>query len=114
MQFLYNIEDRLLDELKTFSTGEQKPMTAQDLDNLKDMSDVLVNITEYCAMKTAKPELEGFSNAGNSGYSRGGQGRYNRMGMSNAYPARGGRSYRGNDDWEYENRMMYQMRPEMY
>lgn len=123
MQFLLNIEDRLLDELKEISNGEQKPMTAQDLDNLKDMSEALVNITTYCAMKNSKYDQDGFSSNSGNGYSNAmrGQSVYNRMGgMSNAMSNNmgysrmrdGGRSY--HNDWDRDERMMYQMRPDMY
>ena len=107
MQFLLDIEDRLLKEMKEFSHKETaNEMSAQDLDNLKDMSDTLLNITTYIAMKNSgygKEEyMDGTSNMARAGM-RG------RMGMSNMGGYRG-RSYHGGDDWEKE--MYYNnMRP---
>lgn len=77
MDFMYNLEDRLLDELKEISSKDtQGEMSAQCLDNIKDITSSLNHISTYMAMKNS-----GFSQDSgmNSGYSRGGQ-RRDRMG----------------------------------
>ena len=54
MDFMYKLEDRLLDELKEISNMDStQPMTAECLDNIKDITDSLTNITTYSAMKTS-------------------------------------------------------------
>ena len=86
MEFMYQIEDRLLDELKEISqkVGQGEEMTSQCLDDIKDISIALSKLATYQAMKDG-----GYSQ--DSGMSRGGRrrdsmGRYSRGGYSrNSY-----------------------------
>ena len=82
MDFMNQIEDRLLDELKDISQkmGSGEEITSQCLDDVKDISIALSKLATYQAMKES-----GYSHDGSVGYSkaRGGQmrdsmGRYSR------------------------------------
>lgn len=85
MDFIYKIEDRLLNELEEISSKLQsgEVMTHDCLDDIKDISESLNNFSTFMAMKEG-----GFSKGGSSyGYSnaRGGRsrdsmGRYSRGG----------------------------------
>ena len=99
MDFMYDLEDRLLDELKEISNKDsQGEMTAQCLDNIKDITSSLNHIATYTAMKNS-----GFSQDSGSGYSQGmsgrrrdSMGRYSRGGYSrNSYG-------RMDDEWGRE------------
>ena len=111
MQFLHTMEDRLLDELKEITNKEAQggEMSAQSLDNIKDIAIALNQLTTYKAMKDSGfSQNSGYSNAG---YSNARQGRYNggRM-MYTDGMSREGRSYH---NWDRDE-SMYQMRPEIY
>ena len=116
MQFMYDIEDRVLNELKNFANKDStQDMSAQDLDNLKDLSETLLNITTYCAMKNSPygKNIGDYQN-GISNAVRGGQMRnINRMGgmsnMADIYPRR---SFRSGDEWNRGQMYYDNMRPE--
>lgn len=127
MQYIHTIEDRLHEEAKEIanklSQGEE--MSAQCLDNIKDIAISLNQFTTYEAMKNSgfsqnsgyMGNNTGYSNTGysnNDGYSnaRGSQGRMGSRVMYNMRDGmREGRSTHG--DW-YPDEMSYRMRPEMY
>lgn len=129
MQFLHTTEDRLLDELKEISNklSQGEEMSAQCLDNIKDIAVALNQFSTYEAMKNTGYSQAGYSNTGysnngysNNGYSnndgysnaRGNQSRMSSRGMYNMRDGmREGRSTHG--DW-YPDDMSYRMRPEMY
>ena len=99
MQYIHAIEDRLHDELKEISSklSQGDELSAQCLDNIKDISIALNQFTTYEAMKNSGySPIDGYSNA-RDGMSRG------RMVYNNAINnMRNGRSYHGGDDWERE------------
>ena len=120
MQFIHTMEDRLLDELKeiTNKQNQGEEMTAQCLDNIKDIAISLNQLTTYQAMKDSGfSQNSGYSNTGysnggysnNDGYSnaRGSQMRNSRMLYNNM-------SRTGQDRNWYPEEMSYRMRPEMY
>lgn len=111
MEFMYQVEDKLLDELKEISQklGNGEDMTSQCLDDIKDISISLYKLTAYQAMKEGgyshDSGMGGYSN--NSGYSyanrgqrRDSMGRFSRGG----YPMSRGRMM---DDWDREYYPMY-------
>jgi len=100
MDFMNQIEDKLLDELKEISqkwtSGEE--MTSQCLDDVKDISIALSKLATYQAMKESGYSHESGMSAGRySRESRGrdGMGRYSRGG----YP-RNGYGRMAESDWE--------------
>ena len=123
MQYIHMIEDRLHDELKDISNklSQGEEMSAQCLDNIKDIAIAMNQFTTYEAMKNSGySPVNGYSNNGGysaaEGYSnaRGGmnRGRMVYGDMNNMSRSRDGRSYHGGN-WDQED-MMYRMRPEMY
>lgn len=76
MEFMYKIEDRLMDELKEISQklDQGEAMTTQCLDDVKDISIALSKLATYEAMK------------------EGGYSRDNGMSMGNGYQTGGGYS----------------------
>lgn len=120
MQYIHMIEDRLHDELKDISNklSQGEEMSAQCLDNIKDIAIAMNQFTTYEAMKNSGfSQDSGYSNNSyNNGYSnaRGGmsRGRMVYGDMNNMSRSRDGRSYHGGN-WDQED-MMYRMRPEMY
>ena len=113
MQFINALEDRLLDELKEISNKEAQggEMTAQCLDNIKDISVSLNQLTTYQAMKNS-----GFSQDSgymNNGYSNA-RGAMNRGRMVYGdMSSRDGRSYHGGN-WDRDDVYSMRMRPDMY
>ena len=103
MEFMNQIEDRLLDELKELSQklGNGEEMTSQCLDDIKDITSSLNHITTYTAMKNS-----GYSQE--SGMSRGGQRRdgMGRYSMRGAGYSRNGYG-RMMDDWDRGPYEMY-------
>lgn len=94
MEFIEQIEDRLLDELKEISQkiGSGEEMTSQCLDDVKDISISLSKLATYQAMK----ESDGGYSRGRSNQRRDGMGRYSRGGYSRG-------SYgRMDDEWGRE------------
>lgn len=103
MDFMNQIEDRLLDELKDISQkmGSGEEITSQCLDDVKDISIALSKLATYQAMKES-----GYSNESSVGYSRG---RGDRMRDSMGRYSRGRYSYgrMAEDDWGREPYGMY-------
>jgi len=105
MDFIYKVEDRLLNELEEISTKIQdgEPISHDCLDDIKDISEALNNFSTYTAMKES-----GFSHdSGSYSNARGGQ-RRDSMGRY----SRGGRYSRNSygrmeDDWGREPYNMY-------
>lgn len=94
MEFIEQIEDRLLDELKEISQkiGSGEEMTSQCLDDVKDISISLSKLATYQAMK----ESDGGYSRGRSNQRRDNMGRYSRGGYSRG-------SYgRMDDEWGRE------------
>ena len=113
MQYIHAIEDRLHDELKDISSklSQGEELSAQCLDNIKDIAIAMNQFTTYEAMKNAGySPIEGYSNA-RDGMTRG------RMVYGNMANMRNNRSYHGGDDWEREQ-MYYgnsmRQNPNMY
>ena len=73
MEFMYQIEDRLLDELKEISqkVGQGEEMTSQCLDDIKDISISLSKLATYEAMKNGSYSRDNGISMGN-GYQTGG------------------------------------------
>lgn len=98
MKILYEIKDKMEDELKSICRKEE--MSTMDLDNIYKIVDVIKDLTTVEAMKMA--EEEGYARDGMSRYSRGwdvdysyARGRDSR----GRYTSRDGGSYEGS----YEN-----------
>jgi len=93
MEFMYQIEDRLMDELKEISQkiGNGEEMTSQCLDDIKDISISLSKLATYQAMK----EGDGGYSRGRSNQRRDNMGRYSRGGYSRSYG-------RMDDEWGRE------------
>lgn len=101
MDFMYQIEDRLLDELKEISQklGQGDEMTSQCLDDVKDISISLSKLATYQAMKEGGYSHDSGMNA-NTGYSNGRNGQ-RRDSMGRYSRGSYGRSYgRMEDDWD--------------
>lgn len=98
MKILYNVQDKMEDELKSICRKEE--ITPTDLDNIYKIVDIIKDVTTVEAMH--KAEENGYSGEGMSNYSRGwdvdysyARGRDSR----GRYTSRDGRSYEGS----YEN-----------
>ncbi len=116
MDFIYKLEDKLLNELDEISTKVEggEPISHDCLDDIKDISETLNNFTTYMAMKSsgysresgnmggysnARGDMGGYSNGGGYSYARG----RNRDSMGR-FSSRGGYS-RGrmmDDEWGRE------------
>lgn len=116
MDFMYKIEDRLLDELKEISQKleQGEDMTTQCLDDVKDISISLSKLATYTAMKEGGYSNDsGMSNASRGGYSNGGysnaRGGQRRDSMGR-FSNRGGYSRNGygrEEEWGREPYGMY-------
>lgn len=79
MEFMYQLEERLLDELKEISQklSQGEEISSQCLDDIKDITSSLNHISTYTAMKNS-----GFSRGGGmsreNGQRRDSMGRYSR------------------------------------
>lgn len=103
MDFIYKLEDKLLNELDEISTKVEggEPISHDCLDDIKDISESLNNFSTYMAMKSRESGMSntggysnGYSNA--RGRSRDSMGRYSRGYSRNSY-----------DGWEREPYGMY-------
>lgn len=101
MKILYNVQDKMEDELKSICRKEE--MTTSDLENIYKIVDIIKDVTTVEAMHRA--EENGYSGEGMSNYSRGwdvdysyARGRDSR----GRYTSRDGRSY--DDSYENSNR----------
>lgn len=109
MDFIYKLEDKLLNELDEISTKVEggEPISHDCLDDIKDISESLNNFSTYMAMKSRE---SGMSNTGgySNGYSNGG-GYSNARGRSRDSMGRYSRGYSRNsyDGWEREPYGMY-------
>ena len=117
MQYIHMIEDRLHDDLKDISNklSQGEEMSAQCLDNIKDIAIAMNQFTTYEAMKNSGfSQDSGYSNNSyNNGYSNArGRGYNGRMIYGDMGNSRTGRSYHGGN-WTQDD-MMYSMRPDMY
>lgn len=91
MDFIYKLEDKLLNELDEISTKVEggEPISHDCLDDIKDISETLNNFSTYMAMKSRESgmsngrEMGGYSNA--RGRSRDSMGRYSRGYSRNSY-----------------------------
>ena len=101
MDFIYKLEDRLLNELEEITSKIEggEPISHDCLDDIKDISESVNNFSTYMAMRNA-----GYSQDSGVGYSygRGGQ-RRNSMGRfsRDGYP-RMSRGRMMEDDWGRE------------
>lgn len=116
MQFINALEERLLDELKEISNKEAQggEMTAQCLDNIKDISVSLKDLATYQAMRNSSSGYSQDSGYMNNGYSnaRGNSMSRGRM-VYGDMSSRDGRSYHGGN-WDRDDMYSMRMRPDMY
>lgn len=112
MDFIYKLEDKLLNELDEISTKVEggEPISHDCLDDIKDISETLNNFSTYMAMKSRESGMSNMSNTGgySNGYSNGG-GYSNARGRSRDSMGRYSRGYSRNsyDGWEREPYGMY-------
>lgn len=112
MESVYKIEDRLLNELDEIASKMEggEPISHDCLDDIKDISEYLNNMSTYMAMRNAGYSRDsGMGNSGysNMGYSNGRGQRRDSMGRfsRDSYP----RMSRGRmeEDWGREPYPMY-------
>ena len=100
MEFIYKLEDRLLNELEEIESKTQsgEPITHECLDDIKDISEALYNFSTYTAMKEGGGFSQmGYSKARGGGQSRNSYGRYSRGGGRYSRNSYG----RSEDEWGY-------------